>query len=218
MQGTFRDRGEAGKILASELSRYAGKGDALVLGLPRGGVPVAYEVAVALGLPLDVFVVRKLGVPGHEELAMGAVASGGVRVMNEEVFSMLGIRERELEESTQRELREIGRREEAYRNGRAPVAVEGKTVLLIDDGVATGSTMLAAIEALRKHNVKKIVVGVPTIAASSLPAFKQKADEVVAVMAPEDFMAVGQWYDDFSQTTDREVQDLLEKGRHRPAA
>ncbi len=218
MTGKFRNRTEAGKALASALGKFAGREDGVVLGLPRGGVPVAYEVASALRLPLDVFVVRKIGVPGHEELAMGAVASGGARVMNEEVLAMLKIDEDAIEEVAQRELDEVARREKAYRNHRAPVSVEGKTVLLVDDGIATGSTMQAAIDALRSQFVRRIVVAVPVMAASSLPEFQKNADEVVAVMTPEDFVAVGQWYDDFSQTSDSEVEELLDKGRHRPAA
>lgn len=218
MMHRFRNRTEAGKALASKLAKFAGREDVVVLGLPRGGVPVAYEVASALRLPLDVFVVRKIGVPGHEELAMGAVASGGIRVMNEDVLGMLRIDEDEIEEVARKELDEIVRREKAYRNHRAPVSVDGKTVLLVDDGIATGSTMLAAIEALRRQFVRRIVVAVPVMAASSLPEFQKEADEVVTVTAPEDFVAVGQWYDDFSQTTDREVEALLDKGRRRSAA
>lgn len=218
MNKTFRDRREAGRALAAELSKYARQENTLVLGLPRGGVPVAFEVATNLQLPLDVFVVRKLGAPGHEELAMGAVATGGVRVMNEEALSLLRISDEEIEAAAERELEEMKRREKVYRNDRPPLLVEGKTILLVDDGIATGSTMLAAIEALRKQQAAKIVVAVPTMAPSSLPAFKKKTDEVVALITPEEFMAVGQWYDDFSQTSDQEVQDLLEKGRHLRAA
>lgn len=218
MKKVFRDRREAGKSLARELSRYTGRDKTLVLGLPRGGVPVAFEVATALRLPLDVFVVRKLGVPGHEELAMGAVATGGVRVMNDEVLSHVEIQDQDLEAVCRRELEEVRRREKAYRHQRPPLSVEGETILLVDDGVATGSTMLAAIEALRKQKVTKVVVAVPTMAFSSLATFQEKADEVVPVMAPRDFMAVGQWYDDFSQTSDEEVQALLEKERHLRAA
>jgi putative phosphoribosyl transferase len=218
MDMTFRDREQAGEILAEKLSAYARRADAVILALPRGGVPVAYRVASRLQLPLDVFVVRKLGVPGHEELAMGAVASGGVRVINEGVVSQLRISEEVLESAARRELQELERRERAYRNGRPPLSVEGKTILLVDDGIATGSTMLAAIKALRAGKAGKIVVAVPTIAASSLSDFEEIADEVVAVIAPETFLAVGQWYEDFSQTSDEEVQDLLEKGRDLRAA
>lgn len=218
MTAKFRDRREAGAMLSGELSKYAGRDQTVVLALPRGGVPVGFEIAKELRLPLDVFVVRKLGVPGHEELAMGAVATGGVRVVNREVVSMLKISEEDLENTARRELEEIQRREKAYRNNRPPLSVEGKTILLVDDGVATGSTMLAAIEALRQQNAEQIVVAVPTMAASSLATFEEKSDEVVAVMAPENFMAVGQWYDDFSQTSDEEVQELLEKERHLRAA
>lgn len=218
MSETFRNRREAGRRLAAELSGYDGRENTLVLGLPRGGVPVAFEVANALRLPLDVFVVRKLGVPGHEELAMGAVASGGVRVTNDDVVSLLGITDEDFEATCRREATEVERRENAYRHQRPPLVVEGKTILLVDDGVATGSTMLAAIDALRKQRAAKIVVAVPAMAPSSLPIFKRKANEVVAVITPDDFTAVGQWYDDFSQTRDEEVQDLLEKARPPRAA
>lgn len=218
MSERFQDRREAGRRLAGELSGYDGRENTLVLGLPRGGVPVAFEVASGLRLPLDVFVVRKLGVPGHEELAMGAVASGGARVTNDDVVSLLGIAEEDLEAACRRETAEVERREEAYRNHRPPLTVEGKTILLIDDGVATGSTMLAAIEALRRQGAARIVVAVPAMAPSSLPIFKRKADDVVAVITPDNFMAVGQWYDDFSQTSDEEVQGLLDKARPPRAA
>lgn len=214
----FRDRREAGRRLAAELSGYDGRENTLVLGLPRGGVPVAFEVAGGLHLPLDVFVVRKLGVPGHEELAMGAVASGGVRVTNDDVVSLLGIANEEFEAICGREALEVDRREIAYRNHRPRLVVEGKTILLVDDGVATGSTMLAAVDALRKQRAARIVVAVPAMAPSSLPIFKRKADEVVAVITPDNFMAVGQWYEDFSQTSDEEVQGLLEKARPPRAA
>lgn len=215
---TFQDRKEAGEMLAKKLSRYARLEDGVVLGLPRGGLPVAYQVAKELELPLDVFVVRKLGVPRQPELAMGAVASGGVRVMNQDVTRQLRITEEDIESVARRELEELERREKAYRNGHPSISLEGKTVLLCDDGVATGSTMLAAIKALRRCKAGKVVVAVPTIAAASLPKFKEEADEVVAVIAPENFMAVGQWYEDFSQTSDEEVEELLERGRHLRAA
>lgn len=218
MERTFRDRNEAGERLAALLSDYARRDDVLVLGLPRGGVPIAYQVARKLQLPLDVFVVRKLGVPGHEELAMGAVATGGVRVLNEQVISQLSISEEQIEMVAEREGKELERREKEYRDGHPHLPVAGKTVLLVDDGVATGSTMMAAVKALQARKAGKIVVAVPTIAASSVSAFEEKADEVVAVMTPENFMAVGQWYENFSQTSDQEVQDLLEKGRDLRAA
>lgn len=209
MRVTFRDRREAGELLAEKLLKYERQSDVLVLGLPRGGVPVAAEVAGRLGLPLDVFVVRKLGVPGHEELAMGAVATGGVRVMNECVVRQLQIPEADLNAVVRKELKELERRERSYRNGRKPVPVLGKTVILVDDGVATGASVMAAVKGLRLHEVGKIVVAVPTVAPSTLPDLEDRADEVVWVIAPEDFMAVGQWYDDFSQTSDEEVRRIM---------
>ncbi len=218
MNTRFRDRRHAGTLLAEKLSEYAGRDQTLVLALPRGGVPVAFEVAAQLHLPLDVFVVRKLGVPGHEELAMGAVAQGGIRVMNEDVFALLDIPQKDVEATARRELVEIERREAVYRNSRPPLSVQGKTILLVDDGVATGSTMLAAIEALRQQHAAKIVAAVPTIASSSLAVIAKQATEVVAVMAPHHFVAVGQWYDDFSQTSDEEVRELLERERDQRAA
>jgi putative phosphoribosyl transferase len=173
-------------------------------------MPVAAEVADRLGLPLDVFVVRKLGVPGNEELAMGAVATGGFRVMNEMVVRQLRISPVALEAVVKKELKELERRERSYRNARKPVQVQGKTVILVDDGVATGSSVMAAVKGLRSHGVGKIVVAVPTVAPSTLPDLEARADEVVWVIAPEDFMAVGQWYDDFSQTSDEEVRQIMD--------
>jgi predicted phosphoribosyltransferase len=210
MRVTFRDRREAGELLAEKLVKYERQRDVLVLGLPRGGMPVAAEVADRLGLPLDVFVVRKLGVPGHEELAMGAVATGGFRVMNEMVVRQLRISPVALEAVVKKELKELERRERSYRNARKPVQVQGKTVILVDDGVATGSSVMAAVKGLRSHGVGKIVVAVPTVAPSTLPDLEARADEVVWVIAPEDFMAVGQWYDDFSQTSDEEVRQIMD--------
>jgi len=209
MNVTFRDRKEAGELLAERLLEYARQRDVVVLGLPRGGVPVAAEVAERLGLPLDVFVVRKLGVPGHEELAMGAVATGGVRVMNESVVRQLQIPPADLEAVVEEELRELGRREREYRNGREPTPVQGKTVILVDDGVATGSSVMAAVQGLRAQGVATVVVAVPTVAAATVPDLEARADAVVWVIAPEDFLAVGQWYDDFSQTTDEEVRRIM---------
>lgn len=218
MKVMFRDRREAGELLAEKMSAYEGRRDAVVLGLPRGGVPVAYEVALRLRLPLDVFVVRKLGVPGHEELAMGAIATGGVRVMNDDVVAHLRLTEEDIQAVAEQELKELNRREKLYRNGREPIPLQGKTIFLVDDGVATGSTILAGVTALRKRGAAKIVVSVPTVAAATLPDLEENADEVVAVMAPESFMAVGQWYEDFSQTTDQEVQEFLERARQIRAA
>jgi len=181
----------------------------IVLALPRGGVPVAAEVAKRLNAPLDVFVVRKLGLPGHPELAMGAIASGGVRVFNGEIVNALRIPDDVIDAVSAEELTELQRREKAYRADRAPLDVEGKTAIVVDDGVATGSTMLAAISALRQLNAARIVVAAPVIAASTFSEIQAAADEVSAVLVPEHFYAVGEWYEDFSQTSDEEVRDLL---------
>jgi putative phosphoribosyl transferase len=209
MDGRFRDRAEAGRLLAERLREYAGRADVVVLALPRGGVPVAYEVARALGVPLDVFVVRKLGVPGHEELAFGAIASGGVRVLNDGVVDAVGMGTATLEQVAERELAEVERREQAYRGGAEPVDVRGKVVILVDDGLATGATMRAAVRAVRDHGPERIVVAVPTAAASTCDELAREADEIVCLRTPDPFYAVGLWYDDFSQTTDDEVRDLL---------
>jgi predicted phosphoribosyltransferase len=205
----FRDRSEAGRLLAERLAHYAGRDDVIVLALPRGGVPVGYEVAKALHAPLDVFVVRKLGVPGHEELAMGAIASGGVMVLDPEVVRAVGLGEEQLRAVVQRELRELERREAAYRGGREPLDVKGKVVILVDDGLATGSTMKAAALAVRKLEPAKVVVAVPVAARQTCDEFRSEVDEVVCGITPEPFRAVGLWYDDFSQTTDDEVRELL---------
>lgn len=211
MPTAFRDRVEAGRLLAERLTAYAGRSDVLVLGLPRGGVPVAYEVARALDVPLDVFVVRKLGVPGHEELAMGAIASGGVIVQNDDVVQSLRIPHHVVEAAAARERRELERRERAYRDGRPAPNVRGRTVILIDDGLATGSTMRAAVAALRQLGPAQIIVAVPTAAPSTCEEFRQEADECICDITPEPFYAVGLWYEDFSQTTDDEVRDLLKR-------
>jgi putative phosphoribosyl transferase len=209
MEGAFPNRAEAGRLLATKLSKYAGRDDVIVLGLPRGGVPVAYEVARALRVPLDVFIVRKLGVPGFEELAVGALASGGVRVLNEDVMRALPNADEIVEAVTQRETVEVQRREEKYRAGRAAPEIRGKTVILIDDGLATGATMRAAVKALRQRGAAKIVVAVPVGPPDTCREFEDEADEVVCASAPEFFQAVGQYYEDFSQTSDEEVRDLL---------
>jgi predicted phosphoribosyltransferase len=216
----FRDRVDAGQRLAERLRHYAGLDDVIVLALPRGGVPVAAEVARALGAPLDVFLVRKLGFPGQEELAMGAIASGGSRVLNTSLLRRLRVPPETVDEVASRELRELDRREQAYRGSNPPPSVRGKTVILVDDGLATGATMHAAAAALRSQNPKRIVVAVPVAAASSCEEFGDVVDEVVCAETPEPFMAVGQWYDDFSQTTDEEVRRLLELSRveHRAAS
>jgi putative phosphoribosyl transferase len=213
----FLDRREAGRVLASRLQRYAGRADVLVLALPRGGVPVAFEVARALGTSLDVFVVRKLGVPGHEELALGAIASGGVRVLNEELVRQLRIPASTLEAVTTREEAELRRRETAYRGSRAREPVAGRTVILVDDGLATGASMKAAVSALRREMPAGIVVAVPVAAADTCDEFRGDVDDVICAVTPEPFMAVGAWYQDFTQTTDAEVRMLLEEAARVPA-
>ena len=209
MEAAFPDRSAAGRLLAEKLTQYAGRDDVIVLGLPRGGVPVAYEVAQALRVPLDVFIVRKLGVPGFEELAVGAIASGGVRVLNEDVARALPNADEIIESITQREMIELQRREEKYRDGRPAPEISGRTVILIDDGLATGATMRAAVAALRRRGAAKIVVAVPVGPPDTCREFEDEADEVVCATAPELFQAVGQYYEDFSQTTDDEVRGLL---------
>jgi putative phosphoribosyl transferase len=205
----FMDRSEAGRVLASKLGRYAGRDDVVVLALPRGGVPVGYEVARALGAPLDVFLVRKLGVPGHEELAMGAIASGGVRVLNEDVVRELRMPPEAIDAVAEREQGELERREQAYRDGRPFPQVRDRIVILVDDGLATGSTMRAAVAALRQQGPGRIVVAVPVGAADTCRDLRAEADEVVCARQPDPFFAVGAWYRDFSQTTDEEVRELL---------
>jgi predicted phosphoribosyltransferase len=205
----FRDRVDAGRVLARELEDYKGRPDVLVLALPRGGVPVAFEVARELGVPLDVFVVRKLGMPGHEEYAIGAIATGGVRIINEEAISTFGVTDAEIEAVTAEERLELERRERRYRDGRAAPDIAGKTVILVDDGLATGSTMRAAVEALRQEEPARVVVAVPTAAPETCQEIAALVDDMVCAMTPEPFYAVGLWYDDFGQTTDEEVHDLL---------
>jgi len=205
----FRDRIEAGQVLASHLSHYADRDDVLVLGLPRGGVPVAFEVARALHAPLDVFVVRKLGLPGHPELAVGAIASGGVRVLNDEVVRAFDLPPELIDAVAEREERELERRERAYRGDRPRLDVQGRTVILVDDGLATGSSMRAAVEALRSQHPARLVVAVPVGARDTCQELKCEADEAVCARTPEPFRAVGLWYDDFSQTSDAEVRQLL---------
>jgi predicted phosphoribosyltransferase len=209
----FRDRADAGRQLLSRLGAYRDRADVLVLGLPRGGIPVAYEVARGLGAPLDVFVVRKLGVPGQEELAMGAIATGGVRVVNRDVVDALRIPPDVLDRATAQEVRELERREQSYRGERPVPAVAGKTVILVDDGLATGSTMRAAVAALRQQGPARVVVAVPVAAPSTCEELRREVEEVVCFATPEPFMAVGRFYDDFSQTTDDEVRELLAGGR-----
>jgi putative phosphoribosyl transferase len=205
----LRDRAEGGQLLATRLMRYAGQPDVVVLGLPRGGVPVAFEVARALGAPLDVFVVRKLGAPGHEEFAIGAIATGGVHLFDWESIRKLGISNAEVEAVVTRESRELQRRELAYRDDRSARDIRGLTVILVDDGLATGSTMRAAVHALRQQAPSRIVVGVPVGSPVNCSELGKEADEVVCAVTPESFYAVGQWYNDFVQTTDEEVRELL---------
>jgi predicted phosphoribosyltransferase len=209
----FRDRTDAGRRLAARLGEYAGRTGVLVLALPRGGVPVAFEVARSLRAPLDVFLVRKLGVPGHEELAMGAIATGGVRVVNQAVVRELGIDGGAFEEVAGRERAELERRERAYRGGRAAPEVRGRTVILVDDGLATGSTMRAAAVALRRREPERLVVAAPVAAREACEELRAEAEEVVCAETPEPFHGVGRWYEDFSQTTDEEVRELLAKAR-----
>ncbi len=210
----FKDRRDAGRKLAQKLSAYAVKPDIVVLALPRGGVPVAYEVALALSAPLDVFIVRKLGLPGREELAMGAVASGGVRVLNGDIVRMLSIPEEVINIVVKRELRELQRREELYRGNRPTPEVSERTILLIDDGLATGASMRAAIAGLRAQDPARIVVAVPAAAPEACEAFRTEVDEIVCAITPEPFYGVGRWYEDFSQVTDEEVRMLLEEANH----
>ena len=210
MDVPFRDRSMAGRRLAKKLEAYAGREDAIVLGLARGGVPVAYEVASHLRLPLDVFIVRKLGVPGYGELAMGAIASGGVRVVNEDVLRELQPHaDAILEAVTATESAELDRRELGYRDGRPPLEVGGRVVILVDDGIATGASMRAAATALRQKGAAKIVVAVPVGSPETCQEFEEEVDETICAIAPEWFQAVGQYYEDFSQTTDDEVRELL---------
>jgi predicted phosphoribosyltransferase len=196
-------------VLADHLRQFADKGNVVVLALPRGGVPVAYEVARALVAPLDVFVVRKLGLPGHPELAMGAIASGGVRVLNEDVLESVVVSQPAIDAVTRTEQLELERRERAYRDGRPPVPIEGRILILVDDGLATGSTMRAAVLAVRRLHPARVVVAVPVGAWQTCQALGEVADEVVCPFTPEPFRAVGLWYADFSQTTDEEVRQLL---------
>ena len=207
----FSDRTEAGRLLAAELARFRGREDVVVLGLPRGGVPVAFEVATALTAPLDVFVVRKLGVPGHEELAFGAIASGGARVLNEEVVEGAGIAESIIASVTAAQEEELRRRELAYRGNRAPLDVTGRTVILVDDGIATGATVRAAVQALRQRGAARVVVAVPVAAPTSCARLGPEVDDLVCLRQPDPFYAVGLWYDDFSETSDDEVRELLER-------
>lgn len=213
----YQNRSDAGRRLAARLAHRAGDPSLLVLGLPRGGVPVAAEVAEALGAPLDVYVVRKLGVPGQRELAMGAIASGGVRVMNERVLVAAGVTPEEVEEVFREEERELERRERALRGDRPAPDVEERTVVLVDDGIATGSTMRAAIAALRARGAGTVVVAVPIAASETCAEFAEEVDEIVCAATPDPVRAISLWYEDFEQTTDAEVRELVERAARRDA-
>lgn len=209
----FKDRVHAGKLLGDALVKYAGREDVIVLGLPRGGVPVAYEVARKLHVHLDVIIVRKLGVPGWEELAMGAIASGGVVVMNEKVVRNLSIPRDAIDDAIAEQSKELKRREMAYRGHAGVPEIKGKIVILVDDGMATGSTIRAAVQALRRRKARKIVAAVPVAAHDSCTMLKPEVDDLIVLLVPDDFQAVGQWYEDFTQTTDEEVTGLLARFR-----
>jgi predicted phosphoribosyltransferase len=208
MEPIFRDRTHAGRVLAGSLRKYS-RPETLVLALPRGGVPVAFEIAMELGAELDVFLVRKLGLPGQEELAIGAIASGGVRVVNERLVEALHLSRQLIDSIAEREVRELGRRESAYRDDRPPVQIAGRPAIVVDDGLATGSTMLAAVRAIRAQDPGRLVVAVPVAAAEACHHLRAEADEVVCGATPKPFDAVGNWYEDFNQTSDEEVQALL---------
>ena len=210
MSVRFQNRQDAGRQLAARLQEYAGRKDVRVLALPRGGVPVAHEIAAALDVPLSVFVVRKLGVPGHRELAMGAIATGGVRVLNQDVIRALGIVPSAIEEVTQQEERELQRREALYLRGRRPLDLHGCTAILVDDGLATGSTMHAAVMALRKLEPRRVVAAVPVAAIETCNRLRDEVDEMVCLHTPLTFAAVSLWYEDFSETTDAEIANLLD--------
>ncbi len=214
----FRDRFEAGQFLARKLQTYRERPGVLVLALPRGGVPVAFEVAKALDAPLDIFLVRKLGVPGHEELAMGAVADGGVVVLNDDLVSSLSITEDILDDVARRERQTIQRQRDAYRDGQPAPVLRGRTVILVDDGLATGSTVRAAVAAIRKQQPRRLVVAVPVGASETCAELGDEVDEIVCAVTPQHFMAVGMWYDDFSPTSDSTVRILLEEASHRQHA
>ncbi|HLO15818.1 MAG TPA: phosphoribosyltransferase [Anaerolineales bacterium] len=207
----FRDRRDAGRVLAQKLSAYAGRSDVIVFALPRGGVPVAYEVALALNAPMDVFVVRKLGLPGQEELAIGAIASGGVRVLNNDIIRMLSIPDEVVNFVAHYELQELERREQIYRGGQSAPDVQNRTVILIDDGLATGASMRAAVAGLRAQHPARIVIAVPVAAPETCDAFEFAVDEIVCSITPEPFYGVSRWYENFSQITDEEVRMLLQE-------
>ncbi len=207
----FKNRRDAGSKLASKLQHYKNKNDVIVLALPRGGVPVAFEIAMALHVPLDVFIIRKLGVPGQEELAMGAIASGGVVVINQAIVEYLGISNPAIQSTLLREAAELARREDSYRRGRSSLELEGKQIILVDDGLATGASMKAAVKAVRKANPMKVVVAVPVAAPEIAAEMEDLVDEIDCFATPDSFVSVGSWYQDFTQTTDEEVRFLLDQ-------
>lgn len=206
----FKDRQDAGKKLAEKLKAYKGQQDIIVLALPRGGIPVGFEIAKSLEVPLDIFIVRKLGVPGHEELAMGAIADGGIIVLNEEIIQQLGITQVLIDRITQDESKEVARRESLYRRGRPAYKLGGKTIIVVDDGLATGASMRAALIAVKEKKPRKIIAAVPVGAAETCKSLRTYVDELVCLLVPPSFGAVGSWYEDFSQTTDAEVESLLD--------
>jgi len=218
MQLPYANRRDAGRVLAEHMSGYRGRGDLLVLALPRGGVPVAYELAEALEAPLDLIIVRKLGVPGQEELAMGALASGGAMVINRDVVTALGVSDDSIAAVVARERRELERRERAYRGNRPPPQVAGRAVILVDDGLATGSTMLAAVSALRELHPSQMIVAVPVAPPETCEAFRKEVDAIICAATPRMFRGVGAWYLDFEQTSDEEVHELLEAAWARTSA
>lgn len=211
----FANRREAGKQLTRKLSNYKGRADVIVLALPRGGVPVGYEVALELHAPLDIFLVRKLGLPGREELAIGAIASGGIRILNRDIINAVGLNQTMIDLVMKQESRELQRREEQYRGDRPAPDLQDRTVILIDDGLATGASMLAAVQGVRAQNPGQIVVAVPAAAPQAIDLLHPNVDDVVYIIAPDPFEGVGKWYDDFSQTTDEEVKSLLEAAHTR---
>lgn len=206
----FRDRRAAGKKLAEKLIQYSDRADVIILALPRGGVPVAYEVAYALRVPMDIFIVRKLGWPGHEEMAIGAIASGGVKVLNEDIVRYLNIPEALIDAVAKRELRELERREQAYLGNRPKLELNDRTVIIVDDGLATGASMRAAIRGVRAHSPAQVIIAVPTAAPETCEALTAEVDHIICATTPEPFYGVSRWYEDFSQTTDEEVRTLLQ--------
>lgn len=206
----FRNRSEAGRKLAEKLSLYKGQGDVVVLALPRGGVPVGYEIATYLGVPMDVLVARKLGAPGQPELGIGAIAPGGIRVLDDRLIRLLGVSKEYIEKVSQEEAQELQRRTQEYRDGRPDIPLEGKTVIIVDDGLATGVTARAAVESVRRRNPKKIILAIPVCASQAIPFMRSLVDELVCLLTPSELGAVGLWYSDFRQISDEEVKRLIE--------